>query len=1247
MARRKFCPLWLTAVCSTCLLSAATHSAESLDSCYVTAVESRPWNGPAGGPAAATNGAGLHGNRHSARLGDTWIQSGAGGDDATWLVLDLQGCCDLKKLLLWNYFEFGGNKEQNATLPDRGVASADIYVAIKESGAQIPRNGQGVFGFAAAGWTLIRSNQTFHKAPIARGPDHTIEPTDVIDLTGHRAVTHVALANMKHFARDAFGDYVGLDEIRIIPASGTYIEDPDRPHAELQAAATLAALDSSQKYRQALNSRGAASFVPLILAAYSSASAEKEIERLAKALATSSTDASAMLDALAKENSAVAASVSAELLYRIAIQVGGPRLTDDPGWQRFAEKGTALLEHHDPFVRGLATWALVTVRSATDDSQSQDAAPQWMDRCLGLEPETSLECDYVLQALGEGDFRTPQGLKRSAKEIVQRAEGMASYAQSCVTAPQSVDDGLRRLRDVYRRTPATDLTACRKWWLDVRRAAREVVLAGPDMNFEQVVFFTVPVRTEGNHPDGLVQNHDRPKEREPGGDILVQTRMGPASPTRPLIDGRLGPGHLQDMDLWWDADRVVFGFVPQPHWGDSQSNWGSVSWRNGQKVTVFDHVVGYRDGVFWENGSEPTHLYEIRLDGTDLRQLTDDKLYCDREPAYLPGGDVVFSSDRGCSASQCGAAPLAYSDFGLPNLYRVSADGSQIERLTYNKDVDRYPHCLSNGLIGYMRWDYQERFWQWPHSLWVIHPDGTMNDALYKAHFNEPQSVREPRSMPGSEKLVVIATGHHAPPEGAVAVVDPSLGVNNPEGLRYVTPSCSPLEGGLGSCPTVAEGGVPDRGGLYRTPWPLSEKSFLVSYAYHYPEKTTYSAYYIDVWGNKELIRRDPVMDVLCPMPVRKRPRPPEAPSILDPESSYALCYVDDVNRDMPGVEQGTVRYLRISERLQWYFGKDDNTGPIRWTPGTQHSRNFGYWTWSPARVIGTVPVEADGSAYFKVPAGLAVYFQALDENMMEVRRMRSHIEFKPGETRGCVGCHETKHYVPKAAPTHSRLALGRAPSTPKPPPWGDVAILDYEEMVQPIFDRHCVECHGAADTSDAPDLTSNRGPHGFMQSYRSLFGIEKNAPIPLGEGYREAYHQMPNLEQPESVLYESVKKRIYSPGGLLCLSNHMSGPEVTQPKQFGSHRSRFVLTLLNDEVHRKDVSLSRDEWETLVTWVDANAPYHSTYFQYFDTDGKLLPQAVRVRVQLDPPFKPGEKGYRIVGPQRLHQPHVAAQTQH
>ena len=178
-----------------------------------------------------------------------------------------------------------------------------------------------------------------------------------------------------------------------------------------------------------------------------------------------------------------------------------------------------------------------------------------------------------------------------------------------------------------------------------------------------------------------------------------------------------------------------------------------------------------------------------------------------------------------------------------------------------------------------------------------------------------------------------------------------------------------------------------------------------------------------------------------------------------------------------------------------------------------------------------------------------------------------------------------------------------------------------------------------SADGSRLDRLTCNkdvdRDPHGFVQSYRSLSLIEPGEPLPLGEGYRDAYPGMPNLEPGEGQLYEAVKRRIDSPGGLLCLSNHMSGPEVTRPKQSGSHQSRLVLTPRDDPLHRREVSLSRDEWETLVTWVDANAPYRGTRYQYFGSAGRLLPHAVPVRIQLDPPYQRGEKTYRIVAAAR------------
>ena len=287
-----------------------------------------------------------------------------------------------------------------------------------------------------------------------------------------------------------------------------------------------------------------------------------------------------------------------------------------------------------------------------------------------------------------------------------------------------------------------------------------------------------------------------------------------------------------------------------------------------------------------------------------------------------------------------------------------------------------------------------------------------MADAVFNQHIKAPFGLRDTRSVPGSRLLVSIATGHHTFAYGPVVLVDPSGGPNWPAGIRSVTPHSLPQEGPPPG-PAVAEGGVPDRGGLYQTPWALSERCFLASYSHAIPPSTTrggdnatgFSIYLLDVHGNKELIHRDPVYSCAFPMPLKKRPRPPIVPQNAFAENK-SVCCVPNVYRGLDDAEKGAVKFLRISQRVGWPL--DDKIGAMRWIPGNAWERQFGYWAWAPVRVIGTVPVEEDGSAYFEVPANEAVYFQALDKNLMEVRRMRSHVTLRPGETRGCVGCHET-----------------------------------------------------------------------------------------------------------------------------------------------------------------------------------------------------------------------------------------------
>jgi hypothetical protein len=401
--------------------------------------------------------------------------------------------------------------------------------------------------------------------------------------------------------------------------------------------------------------------------------------------------------------------------------------------------------------------------------------------------------------------------------------------------------------------------------------------------------------------------------------------------------------------------------------------------------------------------------------------------------------------------------------------------------------------------------------------------------------------------------------------------------MNNDAGLEIVTPGVVPQEGSMVGQP-VAEGGVPDRGGLYHTPWALSEKCFLAAYSYARPNCTApagvdsngFGLYLIDSYGNRELIRRDPLLSCTFPIPLRRRPRPPMVADVgTAPKSAEATCYVTDVYDGMEGVSRGTIKYIRISQHVGWPF--DDQRGQMDYIPGNAGSKQVDFQSWSPVRVIGTVPVESDGSASFTVPADAAVYFQALDERHMEIRRMRSMVSFKQGEVRGCIGCHESRA-VAASSPALLPVAVRREPHVPSPPSWGSEKLLGYEWLVQPILDRHCVRCHGPEKPDGGIDLTATRGEDGLYQSFRTMFG-------------RRAGNSEPGPV-------------------LVSCSDRFSNADVSKPKQFGSHKSPLIRVLLDDQLHREEAKLNPREWIELVTWVDANAPYHDGFLNKRPSDG-------------------------------------------
>jgi hypothetical protein len=875
------------------------------------------------------------------------------------------------------------------------------------------------------------------------------------------------------------------------------------------------------------------------------------LDGLAATLPRDDESAASEIRILLNEHPAAALAV-AELLLRIAEknQLSSP----------LAQLAGALLRHEDPFVRGLAEWAIAMKVGTENNGQvarwPNSEPPSWFTEWMDLAPVFRRESDYVRQAVTEEIHRSAEKLAASVDGIVRRAERMrdvyaANDEQGASYLANVAEhlDRLRALRDQCIDRVATDPqdpAGHRQLWLEARRQLRSIVLANPAVNFEQLVF----VKQFAPH---TVRNITRSYswKHKPGGDICVLPSLEEDIPVRGVLQGRIGPGYVWGIDLWWDADRVVFGYARQPNWPPAVDTANSTV--EGQNVFQL------------RKQHEPLHLFEVSLDDSSVRQLTDSTYWSDFEPTYCANGAIIFASDRCGRAAECGNDTYDHTN---PNLYILPADGSSPRQWTDSKDIDRYPHSLQDGRIAYTHWEYQERHFMEVHAPWSARPDGTMADALFKHHMRAPCGLRDTRSIPESSKLVSIATGHHTFAYGPVTIIDPAYGMNNEAGLRIVTPGVKPQEGPMAGT-AVAEGGVVDRGGLYQTPWALSEQCFLASYAYARPNCTApagsdsngFAIYLIDVYGNRELIHRDPLLSCTFPIPLRKRPRPPVVSDIRTEPAGHATCYVADVYDGLDDIPRGTIRYLRISQHVGWPF--DAQRGQMDYIPGNAGSRRIDFQSWSPVRVIGTVPVASDGSASFQIPADTGVYFQALDERHMEIRRMRSVVSLKAGEVRGCTGCHQSGGWTPDPSMAHLQ-ALRRPPNQPRPPAWGSDRLLGYEWLVQPILDRHCVRCHGHEDPDGEIDLTSTRAEDGLYQSYRTMFG------------------RLPGGKETGRIL--------------VSCSDRFSNVDVSQPKQFGSHRSPLVRVLLDDATHQEQVKLSNREWISLVTWIDANAPYHDGF---------------------------------------------------
>ena len=664
-------------------------------------------------------------------------------------------------------------------------------------------------------------------------------------------------------------------------------------------------------------------------------------------------------------------------------------------------------------------------------------------------------CEWSTRKTGAHVVRYPtlsvveQGLRLAAS--LQRLVDTARPRADVAAAESQCADEIATLRQVQTAlkqlpTDAGD-SLQRELYFRARWAVRRLALANPLLDFNDLVIVRGAPGKWSHMSDQYLGWWS-----QPGGGLYVLHDFKTDHASLQCLTGSLPAGNVLRPDISYDGQRILFAWC--------RHHPGLSDWPDKLDKTRLPEDSFY-------------HLFEVRIDGTGLRQLTHGK-YNDFDGRYLPNGDILFCSTRRGQAVQCtaGTAAATLSHPELPDSYvrcgggperpcavytmhTMDAAGGNLRPISAFEMFEWTPSVDDQGRIIYSRWDYVDRHGQNNMGLWSTLPDGTGAQAVYGNFTRNPECFFEARSIPGSRRLIFTASGHHSITAGSLVLLDTRYGPDSPAALTRLTPEvCFPESEGRPQT-------------YYANPYPLSEEHLLCAWSDRplkfqgeTNETATLGVYLYDAFGNLNLLYRDPTMGSQYPLPVKPRTRPPivgQQSTSVAQEGQLLLLNVYSGLKD--SVAPGSIKQLRV-------VGLPVKTHP------TMDSPSIGVTTHDNGRyVLGTVPVEPDGSAWFRLPAGVTVYMQALDESGMAVQTMRSGVYLQPGQTQTCIGCHEQRTTAPASQLVQAVL---RGPSLLTPGPEGSWP-LDYATLVQPVLNERCVSCHAPGTEGAAFDLTPSR----------------------------------------------------------------------------------------------------------------------------------------------------------------------------
>ncbi|MGI6400543.1 MAG: DUF7402 domain-containing protein [Thermoguttaceae bacterium] len=639
--------------------------------------------------------------------------------------------------------------------------------------------------------------------------------------------------------------------------------------------------------------------------------------------------------------------------------------------------------------------------------------------------------------------------------------------------------------------------------------------------------------------------NDYSVNRQYGGQ-LIRATFDPDGVIRNEVLVGTAEGTLRDPDVSWDGQRVLF--------------------------SMRKHLE-----------TDDFHIYEYDTETKELRQITSGPGVADIEPIYLPNDDILFGSTRCMQITDCWWTEVS-------NFYTCDLAGHFLRRVSVDQVTVNYPKTLPDGRVIYTRWDYNDRGQIFPQGLFQMNYDGTAQTEFYGNNSFFPTTIMHARGIPGSDRVIAVASGHHSYQHGKLILLDRSKGTQENEGCTLVAP--------IRETPADRIDAYGQEGELFQYPYPLNETTLLCAYlpeggAWSY--ETPFGLYWFDLDGERELLAFDPSISCGQPIALQERETPTTRPSQVDLNQTTGRFYVQDVYEGpgLQGIERGVVKALRVValEFRAAGIGQTANGGAaggaLVCTPPSYNNA-----TWDVKHVLGEVPIEEDGSAYFEVPAMTPVYFQLLDGNGDVVQTMRSWSTLQRGETFACVGCHEPKNTTlgnTAVKEGTTTIALRKGVSQLNPvvfPSKGayEKAGFSFPRDIQPIFDHHCVSCHTGRD--GAPF---------------SLLGDEHPVPKEIEHSelvkrlYSESYMNLTNYGVREGSKY-------------INWLDIQAGPPMLKPYTAGAFKSKLITMFRSpdgqyggqDEDH-KDVHIDEASVKLMAMWIDLLLPYCGDYVESND----------------------------------------------